>query len=103
MLRNIVVAILLFFALPVFAGDEMVYSNGNVTVRLTLEACTLPVIAAGLIEAESKTPPRKAYVTYGKTEIIACWGSGEGKVLLGDELGNGGFISMADFKKAESI
>jgi hypothetical protein len=83
---------------PVTAGPQMVYQGETMSVTLMLADCDIPALANGLRQVPSLTPPKMAVIRHGPTEIPACWGTAEDKVLLGDILGNAGFIPMDAFK-----
>jgi hypothetical protein len=93
-------------ASPAIAGPEMVYIGNGITVRLMLADCDVPELAHALREVPSLTPPKMATIKHGSSdfEVPACWGTAEGdKVLLGDILGNAGFIMKGSFKPAPGV
>lgn len=101
-MRSSILAILLA-AMPAFAGDQMIYKGGGVTVHLTLAPCSIEPLTKALIAAESETPPMVAIILYGQTEVPGCWGSLEDKVLLADVLGAAGFIPKKSFKPERGV
>lgn len=97
-MRSIVLAALMCAATSTFA-ETVSYSKGNLTVTLTKEACGFVPLDMALTEAGADAA-YTAIIKVGEQEVPGCWGllASEGKVLLGDVLGNAGFIPAADFK-----
>lgn len=97
-MRSIVLAALLCAATSIHA-ETVAYSKDNLTVTLTKEACEFMPLEVGLTEAGADAA-YTAIIKIGEQEVPGCWGllASEGKVLLGDILGNAGYLKMSDFK-----
>lgn len=92
-------------ALPV-SSAEMVYKTKDLTIRLHESECSIPQLAVVLEEGE-KTKARNATILVSEREIPGCWlafQDAEGpKVLIGDVLGNGGYIMQKDFQADSGV
>ena len=88
---------------PVRAASEMVFKDGELEVRLHDVPCRHAVLAEGLKEAGSEGHVGAATVVIRGNSIPACWGRTGEKVLIGDVLGNGGYIMASDFKANPGI
>lgn len=94
-------ALILFLAAPAMAA-EMVYKDGDVTVRLYETPCRVPELTAGLTEV-SGGPAKGASIIVQGQEIQACWSLWGDKVLIGDVLGRGGYLMVKDFKASPGV
>jgi len=103
-MRKIIVVAALLGAFGSVAQDkleDMVYAGGRVTVRLSQDECDIPGLAVALIASGGLTPPRAALVTRARAEMRACWVlDADSDVLIGDEMGAGGFLPMSAFRPA---
>jgi hypothetical protein len=85
------------------AAAEMVYTSGDLTIRLHDVPCRHAVLSEGLKEAGAEKPAQAATVMIRGTPIPACWGLSEDKVLVVDVMGNGGYVLANDFKPNPGI
>lgn len=81
--------------------EDMVYTSERVTIRLSQADCDIPGLALALVASGGLTPPRAALVTRARAERRACWVlDADSDVLIGDEMGAGGFLPMSAFRPA---
>lgn len=84
-------------------ADDMLFRQGNTSVRLTQGPCAVPqaiVMLWGVVETEAKA----AEVTEGERKIAGCWViDSDNDVAIVTEDGRGGYIPAAAFKRAPSI
>ena len=80
-------------------ADDMVFRQGDVSVRLTQEPCAVPqaiVMLWGVMEKAALA----AEVTEGTRKTAGCWViDADGDVALVTEDGRGGYIPGAAFKR----
>ncbi len=87
------------FATSALGGQEAVFRQGDLTVRLTQAECAIPPIAVALEAAGGLTQPKAAAITSRGSEVRGCWSvDKDADVLIGDETGAGGFIPATQFK-----
>lgn len=80
-------------------ASQAVYKNGGLTITLLKSECSVPQIAQALKDAGATMPAALAIVSDHGSNTLACWAVYEDKVLIGDVLGNAGFVLMKDFKE----
>jgi hypothetical protein len=86
---------------PAFAGDDMLYKDDNVTVRLRSEPCATASMQAVLAQVQPEPAAKVAEVIFQGRSIAACWMAHQesGNVVLIDADGDAGMIPMAQFKR----
>jgi hypothetical protein len=100
-MKRILFILALMFAVPALA-DDMVYRDGNDSVRLTEKPC-LPTLLA-LIPIELQPKVRAAVSKVDGKDYPACWiATRSGLVILQYEDGDQGLVRISDFKRAPSI
>lgn len=94
--------VLMLVAVPANAGDQMVYTSGELSVTLTKGDCLVPPVGVAIAQAGAPEV-FAAVIRIGSTEIAGCWGLADDKVLVGDEFGRAGFIEFAEFRAKPAI
>jgi hypothetical protein len=84
------------------SAQELIYTDGALTVRLMLAPCRVPALVEGLGEV-SPRPAREAIIKARGQEIPACWAEGEDRVFIGDVLGQGGYILKSELKAEPGV
>ena len=106
-MRVALLAAVVAFSAPSFAADateiDLVYRNGDLTVRLTGAQCEIPLPLMAIPTVIPGAEIRMAHITQGR-DVRACWArDAEDDVLLVTEEGGGGWIPLKQFKADQGI
>lgn len=81
-------------------ADDMIFRQGDLSIRLTQSPCAVPHAAAAIATA-IQSQVRAVEVTNGSKKVAGCWAiDDEQDVLIVTEDGRGGWIPAAAFKRA---
>ena len=83
------------------AGD-LFYADKEVSLQLTTAPCASKHIQEAMMGV-GLTEPRGAVIVEGGKVLVACWSILVGRVLILDETGHSGYLSMRLFRKAKSL
>jgi hypothetical protein len=99
-MRRLALIVALFAASTAHA-DDMVFTQGDMTVRLTQAAGQVPIAEAVLPQVAPGATPKAALVTVSGREILACWVlDADGDIGIVDQYNSGGFIPVDMFKRS---
>jgi hypothetical protein len=94
---------LFFLSLPVMAAD-MIHKGDGFSVRLMQAECAIPPLALVFLANGAVSQPKAAAIVIGTQEMRGCWAiDADNDVMVGDDLGRGGFLPMTSFKPVEGV
>jgi hypothetical protein len=106
-MRAFILASLAAVSATSFAADateiDLVFRNGDLTVRLTGDPCEIPLPLMAIPQVIPGAKILKAHVMAGRDQK-ACWAvDAEDDVLVVTEQGGGGWIPLKSFKATNGI
>lgn len=103
---RMLVSLLVAFSSLAFADmtTDMVAKVGDITIVLHKEDCKIEELSQSIMAAGGLSQPMSLTISKGNFEIHGCWSiDQENHVLIGDELGDTGYLLTKQFKPVEII